>query len=77
MFPEESVQATIDLKAKVGMVEHNSAFVLSNHPWDDPLNRFVMRAKEMNINYVTPKLGQTINIDNYKDYQEEWWVDIK
>ncbi|MBR1413082.1 MAG: MBL fold metallo-hydrolase [Bacilli bacterium] len=77
MFPEESVQATIDLKAKVSMLEHFGAFVLSNHSWDDPINRFSIEAKEKNINYITPLIGETVNLKEYQNYQTEWWKDIK
>lgn len=76
MFPEESVRAALQMNAKIGMVVHNSAFVLSNHSWDDPLDRFTRYALENNLEYMQPKLGQTVNIKDYKDYQEKWWEDI-
>ena len=77
MFPEETVQAAIDVGAKVSMVEHYGAFVLSDHSWDDPVNRFTIEAKEKNIEYVTPLIGETFNLKEYKNYQNEWWKDIK
>ena len=77
MFPEEAGEASKDLHAKVTMLDHYGAFVLSNHSFDDPVNRFVMYAKENNIEYTCPKLGETINIEDYKEYQDEWWNEIK
>ena len=77
MFPEESVQASIDLNSKLSMPIHWGAFVLSKHSWDDPANRFIMMAKEKNIDYMAPKIGKTVNIKDYKNYQTEWWKDIK
>ena len=77
MFPEETVQASIDLSAKVTFLDHYGAYSLSDHSWDDPINRFVIEAKEKNIEYTTPLIGETINIRNYKKYKEEWWKKIK
>ena len=36
-----------------------------------------MYAKENNIEYTCPKQGETINIEDYKEYQDEWWNEIK
>lgn len=77
MFPEEAGKASIDLNSKLTMVQHYGAFVLSNHSWDDPVDRFTRYAKENNIEYVTPILGETFNIKEYKNYQNEWWKNIK
>ncbi len=77
MFPEEAVQASIDLNSKLSMPVHWGAFVLSDHSFDDPVNRFVMKSKEDNVNYMMPKMGQTVSIKDYKRYQSEWWKNIK
>ena len=77
MFPEEAVEASIDIHAKVSMVQHYGAFVLANHSWDDPVDRFVRFAKEKGVEYITPILGETVNLNNYKNYQNEWWKEIK
>lgn len=77
MFPEESLQATIDLGATIGMPVHWGAFVLSNHSWDDPPTRYIFRAKELNQEYMMPMLGQTVNLKDYKKYKDMWWKDIK
>ena len=49
MFPEEAVCASSDLGSKVSMPVHWGAFSLSNHSFDDPVNRFVMRAREKGV----------------------------
>lgn len=77
MFPEECVQASIDLKAEITFPIHWGAYSLSNHPWDTPIHRFIKDAKKNDIEYVTPKLGQTIDIKKYKMYKDMWWKDIK
>lgn len=77
MFPEEAGQASIDLEARITFLDHYGAYCLSNHSWDDPVNRFTMFAKEKNIEYMTPLIGETVNLKDYKNYQKEWWKDIK
>lgn len=77
MFPEEAVKASIDLNSKLSMPVHWGAFALSNHSFDDPVNRFFMKAKEDEINYMMPKMGETVNIKDYKKYQNEWWKYLK
>ena len=77
MFPEETVQASIDLGSKITFLDHYGAYCLSDHSWDDPINRFVIEAKNKNIEYTTPLIGETINIKDYKNYKDEWWKVIK
>ena len=77
MFPEETVKAAIDLQANITMLNHFGAFVLSNNSWDEAIDRFVRRAKEEKIEYVTPILGETFYIKDYKQHQKEWWKKIK
>ena len=77
MFPEESVMASLKMDAKVSMLVHHSAFTLSNHAWDDPLERFTRYAKENSVEYMQPKLGETVNLKDYKNYQENWWKDVE
>lgn len=77
MFPEESIMSAKELHCDIIMPIHWGAFKLSNHPWDDPVVRFVKKSKEENIKYLTPRIGETINIKELFNYQIEWWRDIK
>ena len=62
MFPEESVQACRMLEAKLAVPVHWGAYVLSNHPWDDPPRRFRQRAEELNQCFRIPVLNQVIPV---------------
>lgn len=62
MFPEESVQACRMLEAKLAVPVHWGAYVLSNHPWDDPPRRFRQRAEELNQRFRIPVLNQVIPV---------------
>ncbi|MBQ0066190.1 MAG: MBL fold metallo-hydrolase [Firmicutes bacterium] len=77
MFPEEAVEAAFDVHAKLSMVQHYGAFTLSNHSWDDPVERFTRQAKEKNLEYITPILGESVNLKEYASYKNEWWKDIQ
>ena len=75
MFPEETVQSAIDLKAKVLMPIHNSKFNLSLHPWQEPLERAlaISEAKEMNL--VTPGIGESFTLQSQLP-EEQWWKSL-
>ena len=76
MVPEESVEAGEILNSKVIMPIHWGAFKLSNHPWDDGVERFTIKADKKNIKYITPKIGETVIYG--KDMpSDKWWKDIK
>lgn len=74
MFPEETVQAAIDLKAEVLMPVHWAKFSLAMHPWNEPINRVVKAAAEKNLKIATPQLGQTL-ILNSEMPVSKWWID--
>lgn len=76
MTPEESVEASRQLKAKIIMPIHWGTFRLARHPWDDPVERFVKSASLKKIKYVTPRIGEPLEIDK-KIECLNWWKDIK
>lgn len=73
MFPEETAQAAVDVKAKRMMPIHWGAFKLAMHEWTDPVERVIKKAKELNIEIVVPKIGAVINMSDTLVDQPEWW----
>ncbi|MEC3908131.1 MBL fold metallo-hydrolase [Tamlana sp. 2201CG12-4] len=73
MMPEETVQAGIDVKAKVIMPIHWGAFKLAMHDWNDPVKRVFNKANELNIPIITPKIGKIININDLEGTVNMWW----
>jgi L-ascorbate metabolism protein UlaG (beta-lactamase superfamily) len=72
MLPEETVQAAIDLHAKVLMPVHWGKFALSLHTWDEPIQRVVAKANELNVPITTPLIGEPVVID--RSYpNSKWW----
>ncbi|RDC58589.1 MBL fold metallo-hydrolase [Pedobacter chinensis] len=76
MFPEETVQAAIDLKAKVLMPVHWGKFSLAMHPWNEPITRVVAAAAKKQLQIVTPRLGETVVLNDYLP-TTAWWLDDK
>ena len=74
MYPEESVQAALDLKAKVSMPIHWAGFKLALHPWKEPIERFVAEANLKKISIATPNLGQLVSFEKTPE-ANAWWQD--
>ncbi len=75
MFPEETVQAGIDVRAKTIMPIHWGAFKLALHSWTDPIERVTQKAKELQTNIVTPRIGESILIkESQMTQQDRWWT---
>jgi len=74
MYPEQTVQAAIDLKAKVLMPVHWGKFSLSMHPWNESIERVTNEAQRKQMQILTPKLGETVVL-NASSHFERWWID--
>ena len=73
MFPEQSVQATKTLGAKMAMPIHWGAIVLSRHGWDDSVERYLRAAEKENLTVITPYIGQTARLETPALFMERWW----
>ena len=73
MMPEETVQAAIDLKAKVLLPVHWAKFSLSLHSWDEPIIRVVKKATELGVSITTPMIGEPV-ILNRPYPSKHWWA---
>ena len=59
MFPEQTVQAHLDLRGRLLQPIHWGTFNLALHPWYEPMERLTAAAGD-NIPVVTPVAGETI-----------------
>jgi L-ascorbate metabolism protein UlaG (beta-lactamase superfamily) len=75
MMPEETVQASIDLKAKTLLPVHWGKFSLSLHPWNEPIERLMKKADELHVNVTTPLIGEPIVIGE-KYPTSKWWREV-
>ena len=72
MMPEETAQASLDLKATAFMPVHWAKFSISLHPWDEPIKRVSVKAAELKATMATPMIGEVITIgETYPD--KHWW----
>lgn len=76
MIPEESVRVGQILNAKMIMPMHWGSFHLAEHPWDDSIERFVLKAEQENMRYMTPMIGENIEYSNHIT-TDKWWKNIK
>ncbi|MDD8060770.1 MULTISPECIES: MBL fold metallo-hydrolase [Shewanella] len=75
MLPEQSLQAHIDVNAKVMIPVHNGTFDLALHDWFEPFERINKLAKQHHVTLATPKFGQAVMLAN-PQANELWWRDI-
>jgi len=74
MFPEQTAQAGLDIQAKQIMPIHWAGFRLSNHAWQEPVERLIKAAKKLDLPVIVPKIGEPILIKPTINYSNEsWW----
>jgi L-ascorbate metabolism protein UlaG (beta-lactamase superfamily) len=72
MMPEQTVQAALDLGAKMLLPVHWGKFALSLHSWNEPIKRVTRSAAERNLPVTTPLIGERVVIG--ESYQKSpWW----
>lgn len=72
MFPEETVQAHLDLRGTILHPVHWGTFDLALHSWYDPMQRLVAAAEKASVNAVTPVVGET-TVLNHLLPKQHWW----
>ncbi|MBU1099497.1 MAG: MBL fold metallo-hydrolase [Bacteroidetes bacterium] len=75
MYPEETVQAHIDLKGEVLHPIHWATFNLALHPWYEPMDRLVNEAWGKNVKVSMPIVGETTIYDKYIP-TKLWWEEF-
>ncbi|MDP6961592.1 MAG: MBL fold metallo-hydrolase [Dehalococcoidia bacterium] len=75
LMPEETVQASIDLNARLLFPIHWSKFDLALHPWDEPAIRLTQEAKVRNVTVASPLIGEVFDIGNYPETR--WWESLR
>ncbi|MEZ4776111.1 MAG: MBL fold metallo-hydrolase [Bacteroidia bacterium] len=74
MYPEESVEAAADTKAKNIMPVHWAGFSLSQHDWTEPVERFFEAANTKKQTAIFPRIGQMFTANS--SMQEKWWENL-
>lgn len=72
MMPEQTAQASVDVQAVRVMPIHWGKFNLSLHPWKEPIERLQARGATLNLNILTPEVGQVFVIPEDAP-KSNWW----
>ena len=72
MFPEQTVQAHLDLKGDILHPIHWGTFNLALHPWYEPMERLTAAANLNNVRTATPIVGET-TVYGMKIPTARWW----
>jgi L-ascorbate metabolism protein UlaG (beta-lactamase superfamily) len=72
MFPEQTVQAHLDLRGGVLHPIHWATFNLSTHPWYEPMERLTEAAVAAGVSIATPVIGDTTQLGRYVP-NTRWW----
>jgi L-ascorbate metabolism protein UlaG (beta-lactamase superfamily) len=75
MFPAEVIKASLQLKTKHLLPVHWGKFSLALHNWDEPINTLIDEAKHTQLFVLTPKIGQTFNLQSPLP-TEKWWQNL-
>tara|TARA_B110000467_G_scaffold17622_1_gene15477 strand:+ start:6894 stop:8432 length:1539 start_codon:yes stop_codon:yes gene_type:complete len=75
MFPNQTVQAAIDLKAATLLPIHNTKFVLALHGWDEPLEEVTLEGQRRNVSVTTPMIGESFVLGQAMP-NELWWRNV-
>ncbi|NKB52505.1 MAG: MBL fold metallo-hydrolase [Rhizobiaceae bacterium] len=75
MPPEESIQVHRDVRGKTMLPVHWGTFNLAYHAWDEPIIRTIAAAEIANINLLTPKIGEIVDVHNTGSFPH-WWQGI-
>lgn len=58
--PEEAVQASVELGARLVVPIHWCTFVLAPHPWAEPVERLLAAAADSGVTCVVPRVGERV-----------------
>ncbi len=72
MLPEQTVQASIDLKARALLPVHWAKFALAYHEWNEPIKRVVRSAAEKGVPLATPQIGEPVVLGKPLP-GSQWW----
>lgn len=72
MFPDQTVQAGIDVRAKKIIPIHWGAFKLAMHDWNEPAKMVMKYGKEQGLTVQIPLIGEKIEKSEYFE-SISWW----
>lgn len=77
MFPEESAQAAVDLRARALLPAHVGRFSIAAHDWDEPLKRIAAASADKSYQLLTPQIGEVVRLDGDIKAFPHWWAAVE
>ncbi|CCH17346.1 MBL fold metallo-hydrolase [Micromonospora lupini] len=75
MFPEEAVDAHLDLRGGLFIPVHWATFNLALHDWSEPVDRLWAEAKARDIRLAVPRPGERVVVDD-PPAVDGWWQSV-
>jgi L-ascorbate metabolism protein UlaG (beta-lactamase superfamily) len=76
LTPEQTVQATVDLRAKLLYLVHNSTFDLALHGWRHPMDSVLALARQKSLPLATPEIGEVLTLGQPRE-NKAWWQALR
>lgn len=76
MGPENAATAHVDLRGNLLMPIHWGTLNLALHAWNEPIERLIKTATEMNIKLFLPKPGDPTEVTG-NSFNSNWWLHYK
>ena len=70
--PEQAVKAHEAVRGKVMVPSGWGTFDLGLFPWYEPIERFLIEANQMGVDYLTPKIGEVV-VFGKPGGRDKWW----
>lgn len=75
-YPEETVKIAQELRVKQVMPIHSAKFSISSHDWDEPLKRIAEAGDSLNLNILTPQIGELVDVNDTTQVFSRWWEGV-
>lgn len=76
MMPEQSIQASKDVRAEKVMPIHWGAFTLAPHVWTEPVERALRAADSLKVRLITPEIGLPFS-PGLETPDSPWWKAVQ
>ena len=76
MMPDEVWRAAEDLHAKRLFPVHSGKFALAPHAWDAPLKMITALHTNMEVQLLTPMIGEAVDLRDSTKVYPAWWQGV-
>ncbi|MEK4510702.1 MBL fold metallo-hydrolase [Paenibacillus sp. FSL K6-2524] len=73
MYPEQAIQAHLDVQGKVMIPMHWGTFTLAFHDWTEPIERVLIAARDQGVEISTPRIGEMVRVHAKMYPDSPWW----